>query len=229
MWTQNALLISLVLFRRRIEAIYHATYLSADHIVVCHWVGRWWISACNEYQIVTSEPGASSISFHIWTSNCKKNHNRYQWKHALSSPEQMKDEIHQLGMSCSGPEQWAESGASGTATFPDPQWNQEKGRHFVLSFSSRKKRLQHVESESLSCLEEQKSRTTKFRTKANRRLYWKIRECQEITWEKKKILNIPSVFLQNEKEQQHRGCCTGTSKVICCMHGRIQNKIVGTI
>lgn len=40
MWTQNALLISFVLFRRRIEAIYHATYLSADHIVVCHWVGR---------------------------------------------------------------------------------------------------------------------------------------------------------------------------------------------
>lgn len=39
-WTQNALLISFVILRKRIEATDHATYLLADHIVVCSWVGR---------------------------------------------------------------------------------------------------------------------------------------------------------------------------------------------
>lgn len=43
-WTQNALLI----FRKRIEAIYHATYLLADHIVVRNWVEG------DEFQLIVS-------------------------------------------------------------------------------------------------------------------------------------------------------------------------------
>lgn len=112
-------------------------------------------------------------------------------------------------------------GAAGTVTFPDPQWNQEKGLHFDYAFSIRK-RLQHVENGRMSCLENENLGQLSSEWKLIRDPVLKNQRTPRNWLWNKKINPKHSYHISLKyKEQQYRGCSNDISKVIHCMHLKV--------